>query len=687
MKKIIISAILFATLLVSCNKFLDTKPEVVLTPFQAYQTADNINAALAGIYTNLKSIYASSYETQYTVSTDESYYYNTGLPFVIYANTSTDGSVGNTAGFWRQCYQSIYYANTLIDNIDASAAAGKVDAVLVRKAKGESYFLRGYYYFLLAQWFGGVPIQLHTSPDPTQVYFPRAPLSDVYNQIVSDMKVADSLLYDQTFKDLGYSERISQETVEGILARVCLFAAGQPNNDTKKYKDALYWSTKLINSNKHNLINFANKESSYAQVFIDECQNKYNEETIWEIGFNQKGPGNLSSGGGVGIYCGIGNSVASSSTTNGNIYDSGYCYAYVKLHPRLFCSYQSGDYRRNWNVANFSYSNLKKTPFTNNKFWSRNPAKWRREYEPPISRSVQVASQTNFPMLRFSDVLLMQAEAENEVNGPTQIAYDAINKVRERSISATSIIDSLSVVAGSGYLSIPTFAISNNTGNAWSVQPTYTSSTNVTTGITTYAINALLVSQGNGFTSTPIITVGNQWAASTYDSVGLQVAAPNGRLYTVTVAGTTTTTPPTNTSGSSKATTTGAVFTYAGVACQVKLILTAPQNPDLTTGLSQADFRTAIQMERYRELAFEALRMGDLRRWGILIPTIQSLSADINGKNAAYPQIPSIVSELGANSDATPLAPIYSIGLKDWFWPIPQYDISLNPLLTQNPGY
>ncbi len=687
MKNKLISLIFSTTLFVSCNKFLDTKPDVVLTPLQAYQSPDKITAALAGVYTNLKSIYASTYETQYTVATDESYYYNTGLPFVIYANTSTDGSNGNTAGFWRQCYQSIYIANTLLDNIDASAAIGHVDTAIVRKAKGETYFLRGYYYFLLAQWFGGVPLELHSITDPTKVYFPRAPLSEVYNQIVADMTVADSLLYDQTFATQNYTERITQEAVEGILARVCLFAAGQPNNDTKKYKEALYWSTKLINSNKHSLINYANKESSYAQVFIDECQNNYNQETIWEIGFNQKGPGNLSSGGGVGVHCGIGNTVPSSTNTNGNLYDSGYCYAYVKLHPRLFCSFQPGDYRRNWNVANFSYSNLKKTPIANNKFWSRNPAKWRREYEPQISRSVQVTSNTNFPMLRYSDVLLMQAEAENEVNGPTLTAYDAINKVRERSISSSAIIDSLSVTAGSGYLSIPTFNFNNISGNNWSIQPTYTSSTSAITGITTYAINALLVAQGSGLTTTPTVTVGNQWAANTYDSVGMQIAAPNGRLYTVTVAGTTTATPPTNTSGSSKATATGAVFTYAGVACQVKLILTAPQNPDLSTGLSQSDFRTAIQMERYHEFAFEALRLGDLRRWGILIPTIQSLSADINGKNTTYTQIPSIVFEMGANTDATPLAPINGIGQKDWFWPIPLYDLSLNPLLTQNPGY
>ena len=686
MKIKLLSFIGCITILASCNKFLDTKPQVSVTPIEAYQTPDEITAAVAGIYTNLKNFYASTYECQYTVATDESYYYNTGFPFAVYANTASDNSTGNTAGFWRGCFQSIGYANTLLDNIDASAAIGHVDTVIVRKAKGEAYFMRGYYYFLLAQWFGGVPIELHAFTDPTKVNVARAPLSQVYKQIIADMTIADSLLYDQTFAKLGYSERVTQEAVDGILARVCLYAAGQPNNDTKRYKDAIYWSSKLINANTHKLLD------SYAQVFIDECQNNYNLENIWEIGFNEKGPGNLSSGGGVGVYCGIGNTVGIvDSSVSGNISYNGYCYAYVKLHPRLYCSFQSGDYRRNWNVSNYSFNNLIKTPFANNKYWSRNPAKWRREYEPDISRSVQVTSSTNFPMLRYADVLLMLAEAENEVNGPTATAYTAINKVRERSISATSIIDSLGVVAGSGYTSPPIYHWLNFTGTGWQITQYNLVNLNKTTGIITYSIAPLLVSQGSGFTTTPTITIGNQWAAGVHYDSAIQVAARNGLLYTVTKSGISTGTPPTNTKGSSNINTTGAIFTFAGTAAQVKVYLSPSNNAVDLSGLSQADFRTAIQMERYHELAFEALRLGDLRRWGILIPTIKSLAADINGTNSTYPQIPSMQSEMATGSNANPqnvpLAPVQGIGAKDWYWPIPQYDLSLNPLLTQNPGY
>lgn len=683
MKIRLISIVCGIILLSSCNKFLDTKPQVVLTPLEAYQTSGQITAALAGIYTNLKYVYSSAYECEYTVATDESYYYNTGVPFAIYANTSSDNTTNNTAGFWKNCFQSIDYANTLLDNIDASAAIGHVDSNVVRRAKGEAYFMRGYYYFLLAQWFGGVPIELHASSDPTKVNIARASLSQVYNQIIADMTVADSLLYDQTFASFGYSERVTQEAVDGILARVCLYAAGQPNNDTRRYKDAVHWASKLINAGTHSLV------PSYSQVFIDECAENYNTENIWEVGFNEKGAGVLSSGGSVGVICGVSNTVATSvDPVLGNIYANGYCYAYVKLHPRLFCSFQSGDYRRDWNVANYYFSSGIKQPFDSSKYvtkyWSRNPAKWRREYEPLISRSVQASSGTNFPLLRYSDVLLMLAEAENEVNGgPNDSAYYAINQVRERSISATPIIDRIVVTSpGSGYTSPPAVIISGGNGSGAKASATVTSG----------KLSFLLLSQGSGYTDTPTIQIGTPWAAYTaYDS-GIQVTAPNGKLYTVTKAGTTKAIAPSNLAGSSNAAATGAVFTFAGTSAKVTFLLSPNYSDslygvDLPRNLSQADFRSAIQMERYHELANEALRLGDLRRWGILIPIIKGLAADINGTNTTYPQIPPILKELGTNSDLTPLAPINNIGPKDWYWPIPLYDLNLNNLLTQNPGY
>ena len=85
-------------------------------------------------------------------------------------------------------------------------------------------------------------------------------------------------------------------------------------------------------------------------------------------------------------------------------------------------------------------------------------------------------------------------------------------------------------------------------------------------GVNAGVIYAYAISTaGVGYNAAPTVTIGTQWAASTTYTLGQQVAS-GANLYTVTVAGTSTSTAPTNTSGSSSAGTTGAVFTYAGVA-------------------------------------------------------------------------------------------------------------------------
>ena len=702
MKRFLMIIIFAAFGISGCKKFLDTVPNGSLVPENSYASPAQITAAISGMYTNLKYVvgYAQFYTAYYTAPTDESYHYNASNGFACFAATPGDNITGNpNSNLWKGCYQSINYCNTMLDNIDVSSA-GKVDPNIVRRAKGEALFLRGFHYFILAQFYGDVPMSIHATTDPTQSQIARTPVKDVYNQIIDDMTQADTLMYDQTFTSLGYSDRISRTGVEAMLARVCMYAAGAPVNDTKRYKDALAWCQKVVASGQHSLM------SSYPQVFIDEAKNVYNRENIFEIGFNRRDASLVSASGGIGVY--VGPSMGSSNgttSTGATAYDSGWVYSYLKLHPRLYFTYEAGDRRRDWNIANWTTGTSSiaaspsaatgvltfgpsgvgsKIPLANNRYWSKQPAKWRREYEPQLSRSVQQTSNTNFPVIRYSDVLLMLAEAEYEVNGATAVAYDALNLVRRRAFSTTPVVDSITYVQGTGYNSAPdSIAINFGGGTGFSFNVLYN-------GTTAKTVQVLLTGQGSGYTSAPTVTIGRQWRAGTAYTVNTQVAAPNGRLYTVTTAGTSTATPPTNTSGASTAATTGAVFTYAGFACTVTTYLSAVPVVDYNASVLATKgitFKQAIMDERARELCFEALRLGDLKRWGILVPTIQGLAADINGANPLYPKLTSAVSELGTGNDAAARAPVNNVSAKDMFYPIPQWDLNLNKKLTQNPGY
>jgi hypothetical protein len=677
MKRIIIIFTTIIILTTSCKKALDTVPPGALVPLTSYTTNTQIKTALSGMYFNLRAaaMYSKEYTPYLTNGTDESYFYNTNYGYNTYAYVGSASTDPDVTAFWKACYQAINYCNTFLDNVDASAATGNADATTVRRAKGEALFLRGYYYFLLAQWYGNVPLQIHASTDPSQGQIVRTPVAQVYDQIITDMTAAEGMLYDQTFALDGNAEKVCVTTVEGVLARVCLYAAGVQVNETQRFADARTWALKVINSGQHSLV------PSYQQTFTDEILNAYNSENMWEVGFNQYALGTISAGGQFSVYSGISKSTGTvTAGTTATVYD-GYSYGYVKPYARLYVSYQPGDLRRDWNISNYGWTGLVKTYYTANQIWSRWPAKWRRDLEPDASRLTQTSSQTNFPLLRYADVLLMFAEAENEVNGPTPAAYNAINLVRRRAYSTTPIVNSVTVTsAGAGYTVAPAITfVGGGTGAA-------AYGTLVNKAVTLITVTA----QGTGYTTAPTLIVGTPWAAGTVYAVNTQVVS-GGRLYTVTTAGTSTTTAPTNTTGASVAATTGAVFTFAGAAATATANLTTTTNIDLTPGLSQADFRTAIQNERYLELAFEGLRKADLKRWGIFISTVQSLAVDVES-GATNPNwtmpIKPILSEITtAGSDLAPSSPALNIGPKDLLWPIPQNDLLLNFKLTQNPGY
>jgi len=320
-------------------------------------------------------------------------------------------------------YIGINRANLVLENIDKPA----MDSARRSIIKGQALFLRAYYYFLLVSNWGDVPMPLHSTSSPDSVNVPRVDSKIVYNQIIQDMTLADSLVLPIT--SYGFGGRVSKTCVEGILARVCLYRAGFPfaDNHLQWFTQSLYWSDKVINSGIHSL------NSSFSQVFINFCQTIYDiKESIWEVEFYGTGNGNpYPQAGRIGNINGIACSDLS----------YGFCYGQVNVQANLFNAFVdntllvSRDNRRDWSIAPYKLVTTNNTTSRVNwpisSIYNRNAAKWRREYE--IGNNKQKNNTSiNFSILRYSDVLLMKAEAENEVNGPNFAAYLALNQVRRR---------------------------------------------------------------------------------------------------------------------------------------------------------------------------------------------------------------------------------------------------------------
>lgn len=666
MKKLLFFLLIFTTGLTSCKKFLDTVPTDNLLPEEYYDSEAKLLNALAGVYYPLAtpSLYGNFLNSDYNIS-DEAFYQRsaqtTGVS--VYNFDYADNSV---AGLWQQCYLGIERANMLIANINVA----KIDETKRAPILGEALFLRGYYYFLLASNFGDVPLKTEPtkSPSSEDVQVPRRPLKEVYAQILADMVKAEGLT--SKVSDLGFAGRVGKTTVEGILARVCLTMAGAPLKDESKYADAKAWALKVKESGEHRL------NPSYKQLFVNMHQDLYDvKESMWEVEFKGNGADGLGSNGRVGSLGGIQMQVAT-----GIGLKIGYCYGFLHTTAKLFNLFQPGDLRRDWNLAQFNYiatypDRYYYNYYTAAQVYNRDAAKFRREAY-VLDNKNQNTTPINYPLLRYSDVLLMLAEAENHINGPTALAYDAINQVRRRGYgldpttagASVSVVNNitLATTGNTGYLStinnIPV-TLTGGGGTGATADATVSTSNGKVTALS-------VLNPGKAYTSVPTVTIGVAWAANVDYAVNMQLFNGNN-VYTVTTAGKSTATAPVQTSGASSAAVTGAVFTWAGTRATATATI-ATSLVDVT-GLSQASFQLAIEDERSRELCFEALRRPDLIRWGKWVETMNTIGADIRANAGATFSYGGL-----AGSNVVP---------KHVLFPIPAAEITVNKQATQNPGW
>lgn len=417
MKYIKILTAIITISLSSCSGFLDVEPKDSLAPEQYYNTEAELQTALTGVYsTFIKGGTFLNNLGRVGLDADEVYNYRDQNDVADYATSPNDTKILN---FWRDYYAGIERANKLLANIDRAISVAQTKRDII---KGETLFLRAYFYFQLVSNFGGVPLILKSieNSDIEGLQVPRTDAKIVYQQIVADMTTASELVQDIT--TVGNGGRVNKSAVYGMLARVCLYMAGNPLNDKTQYQEARKWAKKVMEVSVHTL------NPSYQQVFVNYATDKYEiGESIFELEFF---------GNGIGIYANLGGFVGSANgIQNSNDTDIGQAFAYLQTTTYVNKAFESGDLRRDWAIAPFTYSNgnpaletIVPAGYHFNKFIG----KFRRVSEILKPKHASRTPQ-NYPIIRFSDVLLMFAEAENEINdGPTQDAYDAINRVRRR---------------------------------------------------------------------------------------------------------------------------------------------------------------------------------------------------------------------------------------------------------------
>ncbi|MCQ2185044.1 MAG: RagB/SusD family nutrient uptake outer membrane protein [Bacteroidales bacterium] len=427
MKRINSLVMIVAAVALSSCSFLDLSPKDLVVKENFYKTPDEIEEAVAGIYSTLAStsMFGGDMLTRMGLTAE--------IGFESY--TTDEGTVGyndvtpqdtRILNYWRQCYNGISNANSLLENISGAS----IDSLTRVRATSEALFLRGYYHYLLTLRFGDVPLMLSTVPSCSSedMQTPQTSQAAVYAQALDDMITASKgLMTAQERGDLG-GGRLTQSAAWGIISRVCLSMAGYPLYDEAKYTMAKEYAAKVIDLGFHRL------NPDFQQVFVNYMQDLYDiQESIWEM---------ESYGNGVGTYAGAACRVGRDNgirftNTGGNGDEIGYSIGALHGTPYLYYLYEDGDLRRDWTIATYTYDNAtaqRIDPGQN--YWTRCCGKFRREYETLLPKNTSY-TPTNFPLLRYSDVLLMYAEAvaaEKTDENPDEVsrAYECLNQVRRR---------------------------------------------------------------------------------------------------------------------------------------------------------------------------------------------------------------------------------------------------------------
>ncbi len=558
--KYYILALLFTISISSCEKFLDTEPTDFLSPSNYYETEQQLQYARAGVYSILgnNAIYGNNSNYLLSWSADEGYMNRATLttgPWNYFYSTADQYN----AAYWANLYNGINRANVLLANLDKNPTIPQEKRDVIR---GETLFLRGFFYFMLVQYYGGVPIRTEPTMSVEDVDIPKATVRAVYDQILADMTQAEPLV--PGIQTLGFGGAISKSAVRGLLARVNLTMAGSPLKDVSRYPEAKKWAKMIINdaAAAHAL------NPSYPQIFKNLASDKYDiKESIWEIEFW----GNLTDEYTETTNQGWINGPASLVTSATGRADS-----YMSITAKFYNIFEPGDLRKWFSIAHFAYANTsvngEKTmaalPATELAKYALRPAKWRREYETLLPKAATRTPQ-NVPVLRYTDVLLMYAEAENAISGPTPEIVGIINSVRQRSWS--SGVNSIQVTSpGSGYTSAPTVTLTGGGSGA----------------AATATINA--AGQITG------INLTRDLAGVTFFTEGKYTSAP---VVTITGGGGT------------------------GATAVAKINSVTEANLKTAQTASKESLLAAIQDERMREFNYEGLRKADLLRWGIFLQT------------------------------------------------------------------
>jgi len=445
--KILFSILGFCLFATSCkDDFLEEEVYTFQAPKDYYSNENEVVASVNGMYDALMTweLWVQPAWIPIALENDDML----GLDWISGGYTGAQNGQWYIERPWKGFYQVINRANNVIDRVS------QVE-FLTEEAKnaalGQAYFMRGYCYFEIGRWFGDAPLRTKsfdaTADSPNLA---RSSVEEVYNQAASDLEAAAGILPENyTSGYYGDSDRgrPTAPAAFGLLAKVKMNSAGAQVGNIGAYADAIAACNEVVRMSTNG---YPILESEYMDVFLQESQDM-SDEMLFSIQATQapnEGPeiarfytpgnANFAGGGGLGG---------------------------ISMREDFYKTFEDDDSRvsfdralfGNWTDLNgVEWYNFRTLPSTviglenegvfdngfgrfgdntyllqDNSEVKGTPRIFIRKYVDQTSQ-VKDENGTNPIIVRYADVLLLLAEAENEVNGPSVAAYDAINQIRQR---------------------------------------------------------------------------------------------------------------------------------------------------------------------------------------------------------------------------------------------------------------
>lgn len=440
MKKIylIVAGLIFLGL-TSCNDFLEVDSPSSVNDDYVFSNTEEANSLLNGVYQALASdaTYGNAFLTTYNLNSDVEFTTSTAesqsASHNEYKLFDAEADASGLISMWNQMYTTIERANNFINAAEQSSLYGNED---LQQMIGEAKCMRAMCYLDLTTLFGDVPFSLTRSYDAESLVMPVVDRETILTTIIDDLRNTAPTMKMSNEITEGV-ERCTKEFAWALIARIALYRGGyslhpdtgnpssigtmsRASDYQQYYQVARAYCDSVMKAGTHALT------KDWYDVFIDECNYKVNnnDDPIFEIPFT------LNVNGRIGYVHGpSGGEIAAGGTEAPNYW--GTSGGNVRLNAFFRFTYDPQDVRRNaigyWSYDGYGTPSVQ-TGYNNfcnkwSKFWDEN-------HRQGITSSY--ATGINFPYIRYADVLLMFAEAENELNGPTSAAKNALKQVRER---------------------------------------------------------------------------------------------------------------------------------------------------------------------------------------------------------------------------------------------------------------